>query len=252
MNVKKTMVAGIAAICATATFALESANIVGYQKIENRQGNTLQVATFNAVGGEGYNIQEIIPVGDTVVGGGETTIQTLTAAKATAKMFYWLTDDEWGTDNGENGWFEDPNNTEEFADYTFDPGEGFIFASANGSASVTYAGEVKYPVELAMTQGNSLCGNFWPKDMSLQQIVPAGATVVGGGETTIQTLTAAKATAKMFYWLTDDEWGTDNGENGWFEDPNNTEEFADYVFQPGEGYIFASANGPATLNFPEL
>ena len=227
-------------------------NVVGYQKIENQKGNTLQVATFNAVNGEGYNIQEIIPVGDTVVGGGEVTIQTLTATRSTAKMFFWLTDDEWGTDNAEDGWFEDPNDTAEFADYTFDPGEGFVFASANGSATITYAGEVKYPVSLEMGKGNNICGNFWPKSMSIQDITPSGDTVVGGGEATIQTLTASRATAKMFFWLTDDEWGTDNGENGWFEDPNDTAEFASYDFAPAEGFIFASANGAATLSFPEL
>ena len=167
-------------------------------------------------------------------------------------MFYWLTEDEWDTDNDEDGWFLDPNVTEELAEYTFEPGEGFIFSSANGAATVTYAGEVKYPVSLDVRQGNSICGNFWPVKMGIQQITPSGATVVGGGETSLQTLNANKTTAKVFYWLTEDEWDTDNDEDGWFLDPNVTDELAEYDFAPGEGYIFSSANGAATLSFPEL
>ena len=229
-----------------------SSDIVGYQQIENQQGNTLQVATFNAVSGEGYDLQDIKPAGATVLGGGETAIQTLNADRTTAKKFFWLTDDEWGTDNGEDGWFENPADTEELADYTFGPGEGFIFSSQNGTATVTYAGAVKYPVALNVQQGNTLCGNFWPTTMGVQQITPAGATVLGGGETAIQTLNADRTTAKKFFWLTDDEWGTDNGEDGWFENPADTEELADYTFEPSEGYIFSSQNGTATLNFPEL
>lgn len=88
--------------------------------------------------------------------------------------------------------------------------------------------------------------------MGIQQIVPSGATVVGGGETGLQTLSASKATVKKFFWLTDDEWGTDCGEDGWFEDLNDTDELADYSFAAGEGYIFSSQNGSATLSFPEL
>ena len=167
-------------------------------------------------------------------------------------MFVWLTDDEWGTDSGEDGWYEDMNVTDELADYTFEPGEGFLFASQNGTATITYAGEVKYPVELTMQKGNSICGNFWPKAMHIQQITPSGATVVGGGETSLQTLNANRSTAKMFVWLTDDEWGTDSGEDGWYEDMNVTDELADYSFQPGEGFLFASQNGEAKLSFPEL
>jgi len=115
-----------------------ASDIVGYQTIENQQGNTLQVATFNAIGDEGYALQGIKPVGATVVGGGETSLQTLNANKTTAQVFYWLTDDEWGTDNGEDGWFTDPNDTADLADYTFDPGEGFIFSSANGTATLGF------------------------------------------------------------------------------------------------------------------
>ena len=167
-------------------------------------------------------------------------------------MFFWLTDDEWGTDNGEDGWFASLADTSELADYTFEPGEGFIFSSQNGVATITYAGEVKYPVSLDVRQGNTICGNFWPTTMGIQQITPSGATVLGGGETSLQTLNANKTTAQMFFWLTDDEWGTDNGEDGWFTSLADTSELADYDFAAGEGYIFSSQNGTATLSFPEL
>ena len=134
---KKLMIAAVA-LTGLSAFALTSQNVVGYQTIENRQGNTLQVATFNAVSGEGYDLQDIKPVGATVVGGGETSLQTLNANKTTAKVFYWLTEDEWDTDNDEDGWFLDPNVTDELAEYDFAPGEGYIFSSANGAATLSF------------------------------------------------------------------------------------------------------------------
>ena len=229
---------------------------VGYQGIDNQQGNTLQVPTFNSIGGEGFKLQDLIPSGDTIIGGGETTLQTLTKDKTQAQLFFWLTDNEWGTSCGKDGWFEgmEDEQTEELSDKVFDPGEGYIFYSQNGTAKTTYSGEVKYPVEIDVVQGNTICGNFWPTKMSIQSIIPAGSTTIGGGETTLQTLTKDKTQAELFFWLTDNEWGTTCGEDGWFEgmEDEQTVELSKREFKPGEAFLFYSQNGAATLNFPEL
>ena len=50
--------------------------------------NTYQVATFNGIGEEGYSIQKLVPVGDTVVGGGEVTLMTLKPSEGQAQTIY--------------------------------------------------------------------------------------------------------------------------------------------------------------------
>ena len=249
---KKLMFAAAAIAAGVAVADISSANIVGYQTIENPQMNTYQVATFNGIGEEGYSIQKLIPVGDTVVGGGEVTLMTLKADKTTAKTFFYFTDAEYGTDCGEDGWFEDMNDTSELSSYVFDPGEGFIFYSQNGVARLTYSGEVKYPVSLDFSQGNTISGNFWPKKMPIQALQPSGTTVVGGGEVTLMTMHANKTTKKTFFYFTDAEYGTDCGEDGWFEDMNDTSELSAFEFEPGEGFIFYSQNGAAKITYPEV
>ena len=59
---------------------------------------------------------------------------------------------------------------------------------------------------------------------------------------------------KSFYWLTDDDWGTDDGDDGWFEDKDatGTDDLADYTFAPGEGFLLYSGSGAITLQFPEV
>ena len=83
-------------------------------------------------------------------------------------------------------------------------------------------------------------------------MIPSGATVVGGGEVTLMTMNADRTTKKTYFYFTDDEWGTDCGEDGWFEDPFNTEYLSTLEFEPGEGFIFYSQNGAAKITYPEV
>ena len=214
--------------------------------------NTYQVATFNKIGDEGYAIQDLLPNGATIVGEGEVTLMTLNADKTTSKTYFYLTDDAWGTDCGEDGWFENMFDTSKLSDKVFDPGEGFIFYSQKGVAALTYAGEVVYPVSLNFQQGNTISGNFWPKNMPIQAMLPSGGSVTGEGEITLMTMNANKTTKKTYFYLTDDAWGTDCGEDGWFENMFDTSALSTYEFEPGEGFIFYSQKGAATVTYPEV
>lgn len=58
----------------------------------------------------------------------------------------------------------------------------------------------------------------------------------------------------MFFWLTDDDWGTDDGDDGWFEDKDatGTDDLADYTFAAGETFLLYSGSSSINLEFPEI
>ena len=212
--------------------------------------------TFNMVGGTGMPIQSLIPAGENASGAGSINIQTLNTLNQTVNMFYWLTDDDWGTDDGDNGWFadKDATGTDDLADYTFAPGEGFLLFSGDGAINLTVSGEVKYPTSVPCVQLFQVKGNYLPIQVSIQDIIPSGENAGGAGSINIQTLNTLNQTVKMFYWLTDDDWGTDDGDDGWFEDKDatGTDDLADYTFAPGEGFLLFSGDGAISLQFPEI
>ena len=90
--------------------------------------------------------------------------------------------------------------------------------------------------------------------MHIQNLIPSGENAGGSGSINIQTLNTLNQTVKMFFWLTDDDWGTDDGDDGWFESMSETgtDDLADYTFTAGEAFLLYSGDGAITLNFPEL
>ena len=252
---KKLMFAA-ASIAALATMAIESANTVGYQLQDYRESFQLGVPTFNLVGGTGMSVQNLIPSGANAGGSGSITIQTLNPQNQRVKIFYWLTDDDFGTDDGDDGWFEDRNSTgtDNLSDYVFAPGEGFLLFSGDGEIKLTVSGEVKYPTSVPCGESFSIKGNFLPIPLEIQDMTPAGENAGGSGSITIQTLNAQNQRVKTFYWLTDDDFGTDDGDDGWFEDRNatGTDDLSDYTFTPGEAFLLFSGDGAITLQFPEV
>ena len=90
--------------------------------------------------------------------------------------------------------------------------------------------------------------------VGVQSIIPSGENAGGAGSVTIQTLNAQNRTVKTFYWLTDDDFGTDDGDDGWFEDvtATGTSDLATYTFAPGEGFLLFSGDGAIELEFPEI
>ena len=112
-------------------------NVVGYQNNAYRQKFKLGTATFNGDGSAGIDIQTLVPQGSNVDGSGNIFLQILNENNVTTKQFFWFTDDDFGTDCGEDGWFLGSDTTA-LADYTFEPGEGFILYSGNGAITLTY------------------------------------------------------------------------------------------------------------------
>ena len=197
-------------------------------------------------------MQSLIPQGENVDGAGNISLQILNENNVTVKKFFWYTDDDYGTDCGKDGWFENGKGTDALASYTLNPGEAYILYSGNGAITLQNAGEVRYPVSIDFRQKFQLGGNIWPKSMNISQLVPTGTTVDGAGNISLQILNENTVTVKKFFWYTDDDYGTDCGEDGWFENGKGTDALAEYELAAGEGFILYSGNGIITLQYPEL
>ena len=121
--------------CATVGLCVESANVVGYQNKSVRQDLSQQVCTFDQIGvaGGALDIQKLIPVdgnGD-YVGEGDINIQFKSSLGVLQAAYAYYGPKELNKKQTVAGWYDDE--TEEMAEYTFAPGEGFkIYAGTAG------------------------------------------------------------------------------------------------------------------------
>ena len=134
---KKLMIAASAALVATVGLCVESANIVGYQTKEVRQYLSVQLATFDDVGVDGVDIQNIKPVapdGEDVASGDFTMQIYGDTGAIQASYMYVLGED---IDEGyADGWYEEDMET--LVTKTFAAGEGFNVSAAK-------AGYLRFP-----------------------------------------------------------------------------------------------------------
>ena len=129
---KKLMIAAVAAVCGS-VFALESANVVGYQNKEVRQNLSVQLPTFENIATEGINIQSIVPVaaeGDELESG-DFVIQIYDDTGAQTASYAWVLGED--IDEGfADGWYEE--DWETIVEKTFNAGEGFNVSAAKGGS----------------------------------------------------------------------------------------------------------------------
>ena len=247
---KKLMIAASAALVATVGLCVESANIVGYQNKDVRKNLSVQLATFEDVGAEGMDIQNIKPVpadGEDLVSG-DFTIQIYGATGAqTASYAYVLGED---IDEGyPDGWYEEDMET--LVVKTFDQGEAFNLSMAVEGASLQYAGQVNGEETAVPVRKNlSAQGNFRPVPVDIQSIVPeveVGDELVSG-DFTIQIYGPTGAqTASYAYVLGED---IDEGyADGWYEEDMET--LVTKTFAAGEGFNVSAAKA-GYLRFPAL
>ena len=128
---KKLMFAAAAALCATAGFCVESANIVGYQTKDTVTGFNFVIPTFKAVSGGAIHIQDIKIAGAT---DWSDSIQVLDEGGATVQLYFYASAAESGAEA--DGWLDD---TLALADVTFERGTGILIDTAD-VATVTIPG----------------------------------------------------------------------------------------------------------------
>ena len=131
---KKLMIVAVASIAAVGAFAVESANIVGYQTKDTVTGFNFVIPTFKAVSGGSIHIQDIKIANATDWG---DNIQVLDEGGATIAAYMYATAAESGFEA--DGWVSEDFTT--LADVTFAPGQSILINTEN-PATVTFAGAV--------------------------------------------------------------------------------------------------------------
>lgn len=195
------------------------------------------------------DIKPYAPVGEEI-GDYMFTLQTFDSGANMVDQFFYMTA-EGGEAMDGDGWYNLAIGTEEKSDYVFKPGEGFMFESMyddDSGAGYTMAGAVtkgdtKIPVNTAFT----LIGNIRPSNVSIQDMIPYAPE----GEDladymfTLQTFDAGANMVDQFFYMTEVGGEAMDGD-GWYNLAVGTEEKSDYVFKPGEGFMFESMYGDIT------
>ena len=176
---KKLMFAAALAAIGTA-FAVDSANIVGYQEITVPNGYSMFTVTFKNPTNTVYDIKDIIicnSAGLEMNDDSSTSPSRRSRGKVSVQKMNVTTgglyDDhayKFTTQNGK-GWC-DGSTPLSYGDFTLANGEGFAVTSTQGDAvKFRVSGEVNLtPVSMAIPNGYSIIGNMTPKTIDVKDI----------------------------------------------------------------------------------
>jgi hypothetical protein len=154
------------ALCAgLSAYAVESANVVGYQTINIPAGFSASATTFVTVGGDGTKCL----LGD-IKGNAAFHLQSIQLLSSDGAGSVILT----ATYFDGLGWFDNNdnlvNNTE------LKKGEAFIVSTGATGATLTFMGEVRATTfSVAIANGFTLMGNSLPRDITLGEITANAA-----------------------------------------------------------------------------
>ena len=249
--------------CAAVTFALESANIVGYQNIANDvSGYCQRGATFNTIsaGLDGYDIQSIVPQkpenAATDLEDASAVIQQVNDFGETITTYTYFIEGSAETPTGKAGWyyFDNISGTYTLASVTFSRGEGFLyqapyFEDANEEevgSSFMSSGEVKMEAKSVLSEISGYChrANYRPVELSIQKLTPKGipeaATELEDGSAVIQEIDDFGETVSTFVYFIAGSAETPSGVAGWyyFDDVSGTYKLSEKVFAAGEGFLY--------------
>ena len=235
-----------------------ASDIVGYStKTVSTKGYQEMVgASFNSVGAEALNIQDITLVGDGA--NGTSWIKWWDPATKTysAKAYYVsnFTDPEDEDEELEYGGWADDDWYE--INKTFAPGEGFWFGSGRNNVGMTTAGSVEktanpYVGREVITKGQQIMVlNAFPTALNIQSIV-----LDGDGENGTSWIkwwdSATKTYSTKAYYVSN------------FTDPEDEDEELEYggwadddwyelskTFEVGDGFWFGAGRNNVTICFP--
>ena len=241
---------------------VESSDIVGYNtKTVTTAGYQEMVgASFNSVGAEALDIQDITLVGDNATGTSwikwwDPATKTYSPKAVYVDTLCDPSDPTGDTDLdyggwGDNDWFPVVK--------TFAPGEGFWFSPAKNGVGITTAGSVEKTANQYVGRTVAVAGqqimvlNAFPTALDIQSIVLEGDSAAG--TTWIKWWNSASKTysPKAVYVDTlcdpsDPTGDTDLdyggwGDNDWFP--------VDKEFAVGDGFWFSPAKNNVTICFP--
>ena len=241
----KKLIFAAAAVAGMGAFALESANVVGFQEVEAPQGDSMRCPTFTAVGTEGYDLTQIKVAGG--FGWGDIVAQSVGSDGIWNGEYYWLTEDNAFVPTG---WYKDAVGGEAVAagDVVLDKGQALYVHSDNEALNLTVSGEVKKgAVELTFAVGDGMLGNALPVDVDLVNVTVTGG--FGWGDINAQSIGANGIWNGEYYWLTEDNAFVPTG---WYKDAVGNEAVAEgeVMLAPGAALYFHSDNEDLTVTLP--
>ena len=238
---KKLMIAGVVGLCAAVTFALESANVVGYQTSNLAQGYNLYAPTFVNVDGGSMNIQDMKIIGSE---GWATEIIYMLNDEGllTGQSYSWNC-----PDNGFDTWCWVDDLTGEVADISITNGQGFyLYADAEGLSMQVSGGVKMGALTKDLSFGYNITGNFSPVDVNIQKFKINGSE--GWATEIIYVLDdQGLLTSQSYSWNC-----PDNGFDDWCWVDDLTGEVANFTLAPGQGIYLYSDGDSYTLELPTV
>ena len=222
---------------AASAFAVESANVVGYQTKAMRTGYNFVAPDFTTIGVDTIDVQDIQLNAN--AGTGEENIQILSASGGTTAMYNWATAADLEAETG--AWVDDEAT---LVEATLVQGDGFLLAVVNPNVEVTFAGEVAPDtVTVNLRTGYNFTGNPFPAAIDVQaiQLNANGGT----GEENIQILSASGGTTAMYNWATAADLEAETG--AWV---NDEAELVEASIAAGDGFLLAVVNSGVVVTIP--
>ena len=232
---KKLMIAAVASMAAVGAFAVESANIVGYQQKDTVTGFNFVIPSFKAVNGGSVHIQDIKIANAT---DWADNIQVLDEGGATVSAYVYATKEQSGY--AADGWLSEDLGS--LADVTFAPGQSILIDTAD-SAVLTFAGQVSTEDTVVETvPGFNFVGNNTPVAVNIQDFTIVGAT---DWTDNIQILDEGGATVVAYVYATKEQSGY--AADGWLSEDLGS--IANVDVEAGQGILIDTAD-VATVTIP--
>ena len=222
-------------MAAVGAFAVESANVVGYQTKDTVTGFNFVIPTFAAISGTGINIQDIKISNAT---DWSDSIQVLDEGGSTVATYFYATAAQSGF--AADGWISEDFTS--LADVTFAAGQSLLIDTAN-AAVITFSGQVSTSDTVVETvPGFNFIGNNTPNAIDIQDITIVGAT---DWSDSIQVLDEGGSTVATYFYATAAQSGF--AADGWISEDFTS--LADVDLEPGLGILVDTA-GIATITIP--
>jgi len=240
---KKLMIAAVASMAAVGAFAIESANVVGYNNTAARADLNWYAPVFRSIGYNTTDIQDIdlSDGGAGMVGWGDSMQIVGPLGNASENYAYWDPSMDPAGVATTCYWGDDACNA---VAISFDEGDGIAIDNANAlTFDIVNAGQVATnDVSFAARADLNWSGNPFPVVIDIQAISldDGGTGMVGWGDSMQIVGPLGNASENYAYWdpsmdpagaATTCYWG------------NDVCEPVTRAFEPGEGFAVDNANG---------
>jgi hypothetical protein len=246
----KKLIFAAAAVAGMGAFALESANVVGYQNQSIGQFNITATPFVQVNGGEAWTLGDIKPNANWIEM--SDVIQTFTSAGKADVAYMYITE-ATATDAGvEPGWYD---SLDEMAERPMNNvpvpfTAGYVAKSGAAGAALTFSGSVKDALTEIPVGGFTITANVTPVNLTLGDIKPNANWIEMSD--IIQTFTPAGKADVAYMYITEASAEMFGVEAGWYaSDDFMAEKPMNHIpVAAGSGFVAKSGASGATLILP--